>query len=42
MNDPKERAAWIKAQEAAADEDPHDYPEPVEPNESAEERMQNM
>lgn len=42
MNDPKERAAWIKAQEAAADEDPHDYPEPVEPNESAEERMQRF
>lgn len=42
MNDPKERAAWIKAQEAAADEDPHDYPEPVEPNESTEERMQRF
>ena len=33
MNDPKERTAWIKAQEAAADEDPHGYPEPGEPNE---------
>lgn len=42
MNEPKERAAWIKAQEAAADEDPHDYPEPVEPNESAEERLQHF
>lgn len=42
MNDPKERAAWIKAQEAAADEDPHDYPEPVEPNESTEEWMQRF
>lgn len=28
MNNPKERTAWIKAQEAAADEDPHGYPEP--------------
>lgn len=42
MNDPKERAAWIKAQEAAADEDPHDYPEPVEPNESTEEQLQRF
>lgn len=42
MNDPKERAAWIKAQEAAADEDLHDYPEPVEPNESTEEQMQRF
>lgn len=42
MNDPKERAAWIKAQEAAADEDPHGYPEPGEPNESTEERMQRF
>ena len=42
MNDPKERAAWIKAKEAAADEDPHDYPEPVEPNESTEEQMQRF
>lgn len=42
MNDPKERAAWIKAQEAAADEDPHDYPEPVEPSESTEEQLQRF
>ena len=42
MNDPKERTAWIKAQEAAADEDPHGYPEPGEPNESTEERMQRF
>lgn len=42
MNDPKERAAWIKAQEAAADEGPHDYPEPVEPNESTGEQMQRF
>lgn len=28
MNDHKERTTWIKAQEAAADEDPHGYPEP--------------
>lgn len=42
MNDPKERTAWIKAQEAAADEDPHGYPEPGEPNESTEERMQHF
>lgn len=42
MNDPKERAAWIKAQEAAADEDPHGYPEPGAPNESTEERMQRF
>ena len=42
MNNPKERTAWIKAQEAAADEDPHGYPEPEEPNESAEERMQRF
>lgn len=28
MNNPKERTAWIKAQEAAADEGPHGYPEP--------------
>lgn len=42
MNDPKERAAWIKSKEAAADEDPHDYPEPVEPNESTEEQMQRF
>ena len=42
MNDPKECAAWIKAQEAAADEDLHDYPEPVEPNESTEEQMQRF
>lgn len=42
MNNPKERTAWIKAQEAAADEDPHGYPEPGEPNESTEERMQRF
>lgn len=42
MNDPKERASWIKAQEAAADEDPHGYPEPGAPNESTEERMQRF
>lgn len=42
MNNPKERAAWIKAQEAAADEDPHGYPEPGAPNESTEERMQHF
>lgn len=42
MSDPKERTDWIKAQEAAAEEDPHDYPEPVEPNESTEERMQRF
>lgn len=42
MNDTKERTAWIKAQEAAADEDPHGYPEPWEPNESTEERMQRF
>lgn len=42
MNDPKERAAWIKAQETAADEDPHGYPEPGAPNESTEERMQRF
>lgn len=42
MNNPKERTAWIKAQKAAADEDPHGYPEPGEPNESTEERMQRF
>lgn len=42
MNDHKERTTWIKAQEAAADEDPHGYPEPGEPNESTEERMQRF
>ena len=42
MNNPKERTAWIKAQEAAADEDQHGYPEPGGPNESTEERMQRF
>lgn len=42
MNDHKERTTWIKAQEAAADEDPHGYPEPVEPNESTEEQLQRF